>query len=178
MASRIFARQLLLIFFIVLLSGFSGCSTEEDSSSESYYVRFNLNGTDYEFTSGISKDTYGNTYSGDACGFRTNDNHEDPGICIFASPSPADLNNFESIETFCFLVAYEDSGAYTGTEPTTIKINTIKVWECDPIFTVTEIGNFGEVIAGTFSGVDLDTGKSVTDGEFSVKRLSDNIMTY
>ncbi len=152
MASKIIIRQFLLIFFIVLLSVFSGC--KEEDTSESYYVRFNLNGTDYEFTYGISKDEYGTIYSGDASGFRTKDEGIYSGIYIVAAPSPIDLN--DTIITYCSLSIADTDGTYSGSEPTHIKIDGTVVWECDggTSYTVTKLGNFGGVISGTFSGVD------------------------
>lgn len=177
MASRIFARQLLLILFIVLLSLFSGC--KEEDSSESYYVRFNLNGPDYEFTYGISKDDKGNTYSGDACGFRTKDEGIYSGIYIIAGPSPIDFNNAATYSTYCSLSIADTEGVYSGSEPTSIQINDVLSWECDDltVYTVTEIGNFGGVISGTFSGTDPG-GNEVTDGVFYVKRLQDNVTEF
>jgi hypothetical protein len=42
---------------------------------------------------------------------------------------------------------------------------------------VTKIGDLDGVISGTFSGIDY-SGDKITNGEFRVKRLRDNIIEF
>lgn len=180
MTSGNFFKLIFLMFFIVFLSVFSGCKEEDDS--ESYYVKFNLNKTDYEFTSGISSDNEGNTYSGEACGFRTidiNDDKEDPVIFIIAGAEPFALADFKSIASTCTLAINDTDGIYSGGQPSRIRINGVTVWSCDydTEYTVTKIGDLDGVISGTFSGIDY-SGDKITNGEFRVKRLRDNIIEF
>lgn len=156
---------------------FSACFWSDESGNDNYFVKFNLNGTDYEYNSGVSKDSDGRDYSGDASGFKVTDEGVYAGIMIIGTPYSVDLN--ETFDDACVLVIADNDGTYTGGQPCRIKIDGIFVWRNDygTTVSISKIGTIGDTIIGTFSGTD-SYGNVVTDGEFRVKRLPDYLVAY
>ena len=161
--------KIIVMFSLILFSPFlfSGC--DSDSSEDSAYkIEFTLDGTLYSFTGGYDDP------SGVAEGCM-----RDGGDTFIAARNVADTSSkiFLRFET-----TTPDIGTYNDTSPINFSFNS-DVWYNDSIsgssdfkFIITEYGDVGGVIRGTFTGTATNDSNEylVENGFFEVKRKPDN----
>jgi hypothetical protein len=149
-------KNSLLVFALILGLGFQSCSSDDDSSSnDETYIRFSIDGTDYNFTDILTAESGVITLNGN-----NGEGFSDPGDTQLALWMPTVLsdgtfdvsNSFEAeyqvsftSESLAFDFDFAESGTITLTQTS------------------------GEFIEGTFTATITnadDTTITITDGEF------------
>ena len=159
-----------LIFFFIILSFtlFSGCDTgsSDTNSDPEYKIEFTMDGNDYSFTSGYSE-------AGGAEGCMRDDGD------TFIAARNADLNTSLYLR---FKTTSASVGTYSeGEENRCFNYNNGSDIYYDNsdldnfMFSITEYGDVGGIIKGTFSGNIQNPGNyAISNGVFEVSRKADN----
>ena len=168
----------LLIFAVLIIMAFTSCEESGSGDDSPYIIKFKINSTPYEFTSGyndLSAEPEGNDYNGTSSYFA-------------AVPSGAANND----DVF---VMIRVNGTTTGSYDDSGDINDLNFdyrfngnkWDdheaaaADFSMTITKYEPVGGVIEGTFEGpvINDDTLETavLTDGYFYVERIADGTLT-
>ena len=165
----------LFIFIITCLFLLSSC--EESGTGDTHIIKFRLNGTLYEFTSGYN-DMNGNPEGNDYNGTNS-----------YFAAVPSDAANNDDVFVMIRVTGtasgiYDDSVDdndlnfyYTTTSNKWKDSNTV----ADFSMTITKYEAVGGVIEGTFQGDLIDDDSpataTLTDGYFYVERVADGSLT-
>jgi hypothetical protein len=160
-----------VIFLGVVLVPLFCFAASCDSEGSSYYIRFTLDGTAYDFTKGttdIEAAAFGNiltqgpwVFMGGTSEEVSSEEEPDNGIMILINGTTADTYSLDPTDEETMFMVIVNGVGYNQESGSVI---------------VTAVGEVGGAIEGTFSGTveGAETSVSLTDGSFRVKRITDD----
>jgi hypothetical protein len=156
------------VFCLLAMFGLFMAISCDNSPSSSYFINFTLDGTNYSFKKGIgdvNSNAFGNIYTSGTPGTR---------MCATLD-NPAD---FKAANSYAFI--HLSSGTTAGTYDQSIATITLSIpayyYSVTCSLTITEYGDIGQPIKGSFTGTFTNDGGATTvngSGTFSVLRIAD-----
>jgi hypothetical protein len=169
----------IFVIIVLLLAGslfYIASSCDSGGGGESYYIYAKIDGTVYDWKLGTTDIEPG------AFGTYVTPGEGGPAVIILATPETIDSSEGEPDNyAFFSIVLTSAPPAIYDTIPDDFDEAFYKIngtyWDfTDITLEITEYGEVGGVIAGTFSGTidDSSTTMDVTEGSFNVKRIADD----
>jgi hypothetical protein len=169
-------KKIFVVIVLLLAGSLFYIASNCDGDGETYFIYAKLDGTVYDWTLGTTD------IEPNALGTYITPADSDPGgVYLFATPETTDSSTEPANYAWFSIVFNSTPPAIYNTIPDDFDeayymINNTEWDFIDITLEITEYGDVGGVIAGTFSGTVTDGSDTmdVTEGSFSVKRVADD----